>query len=127
MFEYLHNGTAHTDTAPAYMRELGLDDDAIESIQNQKKYEESQEPPARKLFKQQRAKAVECMQVDVNGMTFDADEISQGRMARAAISMNDTETVTWILADNTVVQVDKSTMKAALKKAGLAQAAIWAP
>jgi hypothetical protein len=44
MFKYLHNGTNHTDTSKVYMEALGLDDAAIESVLNQKTYEENQQP-----------------------------------------------------------------------------------
>jgi hypothetical protein len=41
MFKYLHNGTYHTDTSLDYLENLGLDEDTIESILNQKEYEEA--------------------------------------------------------------------------------------
>lgn len=41
MFKFLHNGTYHTDTSTAYLENLGLDEDAIESVLNQKAFEEA--------------------------------------------------------------------------------------
>ena len=41
MFKYLHNGTYHTDTSIEYLESLGLDEDAIQSVLNQKAYEEA--------------------------------------------------------------------------------------
>lgn len=39
MFNYLHNGEIHTDTGEAYMKSLGMSDDVIDSVLNQKEYE----------------------------------------------------------------------------------------
>ena len=60
-----------------------------------------------------------------SGRTFDGDEISQGRMARAVTGMDDMDTVIWVLADNTPIMATKAELKEALKLAGAAQAAIW--
>lgn len=80
----------------------------------------------RKQDKLARAEAVAAIIVTTNnGNTFDGDEISQGRMARAILAMDDTETVNWILADNTVIDATKAELSEALKLAGAAQAAIW--
>jgi hypothetical protein len=42
MFKFLHNGTYHTDTSTEYLENLGLDESAIESVLNQKAFEEAQ-------------------------------------------------------------------------------------
>ena len=48
-------------------------------------------------------------------------------MARSVVALNDdTETVQWVLADNTVAQVTRVHLKQALRLAGEAQTAIWA-
>lgn len=60
-----------------------------------------------------------------SGKVFDGDETAQDRMARAISSMEDSDTVTWVLADNTVVNVTRAELKEALRLAGLAQTAIW--
>lgn len=79
----------------------------------------------------QEAKASKAMQVyelkvTVDGMEFDADEISQGRMARAvAASESPLETTLWKLADNTVAEVTAAQLKQALRLAGIAQTQIW--
>jgi hypothetical protein len=65
-----------------------------------------------------------------SGNTFDGDETSQGRMARAVVALDGlpqdpAPTVNWVLADNTVIQASKYELREALMLAGAAQAAIW--
>lgn len=81
--------------------------------------------------KAQRADAVSKITVEVDGMIFDGDETSQTRMGRtvaAAIAEGvdlDTETRTWVLADNTVASVTVRQLTRALRLAGDAQTALW--
>jgi hypothetical protein len=80
----------------------------------------------REQWKAQRAAMVEAIKVTTqSGNEFDGDEISQGRMARAVSSMEDTDTVIWVLANNTPIMATRAELKEALKMAGSAQAAIW--
>ena len=62
-----------------------------------------------------------------SGKTFDGDEISQGRMARAIIVLQATKTeeTLWVLANNTPVQVTAAELIEALALAGAAQSAMW--
>ena len=60
-----------------------------------------------------------------SGKTFNGDEVSQGRMARAIASSIAGETTTWVLADNTVATVTHNELKEALRLAGQAQTALW--
>jgi hypothetical protein len=77
--------------------------------------------------KSERADYVSKIVVEVDGMKFDGDETSQDRMARSVVALNDdSETVQWVLADNTVAQVTRVQLKQALRLAGEAQTAIWA-
>ena len=77
--------------------------------------------------KAERAEYVSKIVVEVDGMKFDGDETSQDRMARSVVALNDdTETVQWVLADNTIAQVTRVQLKQALRLAGEAQTAIWA-
>lgn len=39
MFTYIYQGSTYTNTDIAYMRNLGMDDDAIEAVHSQKQYE----------------------------------------------------------------------------------------
>lgn len=80
----------------------------------------------REEWKSARSAAVEAIKVTtLAGNTFDGDEVSQGRMARAVSSMEDADTALWVLADNTVIQATKAELREALRLAGSAQAAIW--
>lgn len=79
----------------------------------------------REAFKSNRSIAVQSIKVTVGDKVFDGDETSQTRMARAIVAMTDTETVLWVLADNTPVQVTKDELTEALRLAGEAQAQAW--
>lgn len=59
------------------------------------------------------------------GNIFDGDEESQTRMSRAIVSMNNEETTTWVLADNTAIEATRAELYEALRLAGQAQTAIW--
>lgn len=52
---------------------------------------------------------------------FNCDEVSQQRMARKIIVMDDTEKVDWKLSDNTIVKVKKEELIEALKLAMIEQ------
>ena len=83
---------------------------------------------ARETAKQSRQVAVENITVTTSaGNTFDGDEASQTRMARAilVLSSGAASTVTWVLADNTVIQATEAELTEALAKAGAAQASMW--
>ncbi len=83
---------------------------------------------ARQAAQVQRAKAVNALTVKTAaGHVFDGDEISQTRMARAIIALQamGTASVTWVLADNTVIDATPRELTEALALAGAAQAALW--
>lgn len=87
-------------------------------------------PPSdpRELAKYNRAIAVENIKVKTSaGNTFDGDETSQTRMARAitVLSTGYATTVPWVLADNTVIQADIAELTEALALAGAEQARLW--
>lgn len=75
--------------------------------------------------KQERDEAVASIVVEVDGMKFDGDEVSQGRMARSAVAMNDDETITWVLNDNSIAQVTKEQLLKALRLSGEEQTRLW--
>lgn len=82
----------------------------------------------RTLAKANRQTQVDAIEVTTStGKTFDGDEMSQTRMARAIVAMQatNTPTVTWVLADNTATQATIQELTEALALAGAAQAAIW--
>ena len=80
---------------------------------------------ARAAFKSSRSTAVESIKVTVGDKVFDGDEVSQGRMARSIVAMNDTETILWVLADNTPTTCTKAELIEALRLAGQAQTEVW--
>ena len=82
----------------------------------------------RQSSKAARAAAVDAIKVTTaSGKTFDGDETSQNRMARAIVALNATGTAEtlWVLADNTPVQVTAAELAEALALSGAAQAALW--
>lgn len=78
------------------------------------------------LAKAERAQAVAGIKVTTTaGNTFDGDEDAQSRMARAVLVLGESESVSWVLADNTVTLVGKAELQEALRLAGEAMSAIW--
>lgn len=84
---------------------------------------------SREELKAARAAAVAAIKVTTAaGNTFDGDEISQSRMARAIIALGAAPagtTVNWVLSDNTVILATPAELTEALLLAGSAQAALW--
>jgi hypothetical protein len=83
---------------------------------------------AREQAKAARTAAVEAIKVTTQaGHTYDGDETSQGRMARGIIALSTglAPSVTWVLADNTIIQATAAELTEALVLAGQAQAAVW--
>ena len=76
-------------------------------------------------FKIERTKLVNEITVDVDGIVFDGDELSQTRMSRAIISLDDDEEMPWTLADNSVTMVTQAMLKKAVKLAGTVQSQLW--
>ena len=75
--------------------------------------------------KEQRAEAVEKITVEVDGMVFDGDEVSQERMSRSIVALDDGETIIWVLHDNSIANVTKEQLKMALRLAGQKQTELW--
>ena len=80
---------------------------------------------ARELFKQNRAKAVAAIVVEVDDLIFDGDEVAQTRMVRAALVMQDAETTTWVQANNIPAEVTKAQLIEAIRLAGAEQTRLW--
>ena len=103
MFSYLHDGTEHTNTSKAYMLALGLDEEAAESVLNQKAFESSLTPRSVKAFKHQRQALIDKSIVEIStGKHFDANERSISRLGNAiikTIGMQDSEIIQWSTAD----------------------------
>ena len=83
------------------------------------------EEQLRAEWKKERAAAVAAITVEVDGMLFQGDEISQTRMARSVSVMEDGETIRWVLVDNTPVLVTKAQLREALRLAGIRQSELW--
>jgi hypothetical protein len=82
----------------------------------------------REEWKQNRAELVAEIKVTTSaGNTFDGDEESQGRMARAILGLQTVPggTVNWVLADNSVIDASAAELTEALALSGSAQASIW--
>lgn len=83
------------------------------------------------VAKLERENAVQKITVEVDGMVFDGDEISQQRMSRtisAAIALGadlDNQTQVWVLSDNSVAMLTIRQLAQALRLAGEAQTALW--
>ncbi len=80
--------------------------------------------------KQERTKSVSKITVEIDGMVFDGDEISQERMSRtvvaaAAAGEPGDATTTWVLHDNTIAQPTISQLARALRAAGEEQTKLW--
>lgn len=80
--------------------------------------------------KQERSNAVSKITVEIDGMIFDGDEVSQERMSRTVVAAAATgepgdATTTWILHDNTIAQPTISQLARALRAAGEAQTKLW--
>lgn len=80
------------------------------------------------VWKASRQAAVDAIVVTTSkGNAFDGHELAQARMARAVMIAVEGETMPWILADNTVVIVDKEELSEALRLAGTRQTELWMP
>jgi len=84
-------------------------------------------PPTREELKAKRQEIVDAITVEVNGKVFDGDEISQERMARAlkVADITGQTSCTWVLHDNSAVDVTKDELAQALALALQAQSAVW--
>lgn len=84
-------------------------------------------PFDREAWKLERAAKVAAIVVEVDGMTFDGDEVSQGRMVRAILALRSATVATtgWVLSDNSIAEVTVEQLSAALVAAGRMQTAIW--
>ena len=76
-------------------------------------------------LKAKRAEAVSQITVEVDGLVFDGDEVSQERMSRSIVALNDGEKITWVLHDNAIAEITKEQLKSALRLAGQKQTELW--
>ncbi len=130
MYTYNNNGqweVGSTKLTPEHIEIIKGEDNNVLSPQglvNQIALEATEQAHAD--WKADRQALVDAIIVTTTaGNAFDGDEISQGRLSRATSVMDDVETTTWVLADDTVVQATKAELLEALKLAGQAQTAVW--
>lgn len=95
---------------------------SFERIENEKTAEE-----LRREFKRSRTTIISNLTVEIDGMVFDADEISRSRMADTIVGLADDETQLWVLADNSIVYLTKMQLIEVLRAIGTAQTALWLP
>jgi hypothetical protein len=72
-----------------------------------------------------RAERVQAITVTTPVGTFDGHEDAQRRMTSAIAAMDDGEVLPWVLADNTIITVNKADLRLALRMAGAMMAALW--
>ncbi|UYM14252.1 DUF4376 domain-containing protein [Endozoicomonas euniceicola] len=89
--------------------------------------EEQQQKQKYEQWKAERQAKVDTIVVEIDGMKFDGDEISQERMVRAATLASPDERLNWILADNTVAEVTADQLRRAARTAGEEQVKLWIP
>lgn len=80
--------------------------------------------------KRLRADYVSKITVEIDGMVFDGDEISQERMSRTVVAAAATgetgeSTITWVLHDNAIAHPTISQLARALRAAGEEQTKLW--
>lgn len=75
--------------------------------------------------KQRRQVQVDALVVEIDGLLFQGDELSQGRMLRRAETMEVDETVGWVMADNSVELVTAAQLRAAARAAVDETGRIW--
>lgn len=89
--------------------------------------EEQTEEMRLALAKQIRANEVSNITIDVDGMIFDGDEVSQGRMRNAieAMKVSGKEEIEWKLADEKVALVTLEQLESAFVQAVETMNALW--
>lgn len=100
-------GWYRVGTAPKYTDEE-LSEQKLQDAKNQRWYD------------------ISAIEVEVDGMKFNGDELSQDRMVRFIIALGKGEQVEWILADKTIATVTREHLREALRKSCLKQASLWA-
>lgn len=106
------------DTVPPTTDEIISEAARLEAVFN------AQKPIA--AAKKLRSVDVENIKVTISsGKTFDGNEASQGRMSRRIVIMGDSDTVVWVLADNTRSEVTKDELREALALSVREQDLLW--
>jgi hypothetical protein len=77
-------------------------------------------------WKIERQNKVDNIEVLYNGVIYQGDEVSQGRMSVAINGLpDDTTTIPWVAKDNTVTPLNRLQLKEILLDAGTQQSLVW--
>ncbi len=90
----------------------------------QKTKEELKKEKLKELNKQRQAE-LDIAKVSYKNNLYDADEVSQSRMARALLALGEDDKQFWITADDKMVELTKADFREILRLAGVNQTRIW--
>lgn len=119
---------------PKFMEKLGFIEAEIEESEKGGWYRKGTAPKyteaeiqEKKLqeSKNQRWYNVSEIVVEVDGMKFNGDELSQDRMVRFITALKKGEKVEWVLADKNISIVTREQLKEALRQACMKQTSMW--
>ncbi|MCF0115093.1 MAG: hypothetical protein HUJ56_07040, partial [Erysipelotrichaceae bacterium] len=122
--EYYYPKGSNYESSPIEMKEIGVFPEGS-TLERPEMTEEEKKEYNSFLKRSKKLTAIKDIIVTVDGMQFQADESSQTRISRAISVMSDTDTIDWILADNSVVSVTKAQLMQVLKLAVLEQTILW--
>ena len=75
--------------------------------------------------KEYRNNLVSSIEIVYDGMIYQGDEVSQGRMSRVISSMLDTDTIMWKAKDNSKVKLTKIDLTQILRLSIIEQTKVW--
>ena len=75
--------------------------------------------------KENRNNLVSSIEVIYDGIVYQGDEVSQGRMSRVINSMLDTDTIMWKAKDNSKVKLTKIDLTQILRLSTIEQTKVW--
>ena len=75
--------------------------------------------------KEYRNNLVSSIEIVYDGMIYQGDEVSQGRMSRVISSMLDTDTIMWKAKDNSKVKLTKIDLTQILRLSTIEQTKVW--
>ena len=75
--------------------------------------------------KEHRNNLVSSIEIVYDGVVYQGDEVSQGRMSRVISSMLDTDTIMWKAKDNSKVKLTKIDLTQILRLSTIEQTKVW--
>lgn len=97
----------------------------IVCAQNDIKNESYEKRLEDQIKKNKRQEVVCSIEVVYNGIIYQGDELSQDRMSRNIVGMDDDDTIEWKAKDNSKVTLLKSDLKQILRLACIEQTKLW--